>query len=92
MARIRHIAIVTEDVDKLVRFYTAAFGLKIVPGVGTATYLSDGHVNLAILKFRYDDPATTEGAVRYTGIHHFGLEVENLAEARARFPHLANGD
>jgi predicted enzyme related to lactoylglutathione lyase len=37
MARIRHLAILTEDVEKLVRFYTTAFGLKIVPGIGTAT-------------------------------------------------------
>jgi catechol 2,3-dioxygenase-like lactoylglutathione lyase family enzyme len=49
MARIRHLAILTEDVEKLVKFYTSAFGLKIVHGVGTATYLSDGHINLAII-------------------------------------------
>lgn len=40
MARIRHLAILTEDVERLVRFYTTAFDLKIVDGVGTATYLS----------------------------------------------------
>ena len=49
MARIRHLAILTEDVDRLVKFYTNSFGLKIVQGVGTATYLTDGHVNLAII-------------------------------------------
>ena len=49
MARIRHLAILTEDVEKLVKFYTSAFGLKIVNGIGTATYLSDGHINLAII-------------------------------------------
>jgi hypothetical protein len=48
-------------------------------------YLSNGHVNLAILKFKYDDPATTtEDALRYTGLHHFGGEIENMEEARAR--------
>jgi len=41
MARIRHIAILTEDVAKLV--------MKVVEGVGTATYLSDSHINLAII-------------------------------------------
>ena len=34
MARIRHLAILTEDVDRLVKFYTNSFGLKIVEGVG----------------------------------------------------------
>ena len=35
--------------DRLVKFYTNSFGLKIVKGVGTATYLTDGHLNLAII-------------------------------------------
>ena len=49
MARIRHLAILTEDVEKLVKFYTGTFGLKVVHGVGMATYLTDGHINLAII-------------------------------------------
>ena len=49
MARIRHLAILTEDVERLVKFYTNSFGLKVVEGVGTATYLTDGHLNLAII-------------------------------------------
>src|SRR4030095_4021856 len=88
MARIRHIAIGTRDPEATARFYIEGLGLKQVGTVNTPTsegyYLSDGHVNLAILKFKYDDPATTEGAPRYTGLHHFGVEVEDMAEARAR--------
>ncbi len=88
MARIRHIAIGTRDPEATARFYIEGLGLKQVGTVNTPTsegyYLSDGHVNLAILKFKYDDPATTEGAPRYTGLHHFGVEVNDMAEARAR--------
>jgi catechol 2,3-dioxygenase-like lactoylglutathione lyase family enzyme len=88
MARIRHIAIATRDLEATKRFYLEGLGLKEVGKVNTPTsegyYLSDGHVNLAILKFKYDDPATTEGGLRYTGIHHFGLEVENMADAQAQ--------
>jgi catechol 2,3-dioxygenase-like lactoylglutathione lyase family enzyme len=88
MARIRHIAIATRDLEATTRFYIEGLGLKEVGKVNTPTsegyYLSDGHVNLAILKFKYDDPATTEGGLRYTGIHHFGLEVEDMEESRAR--------
>ena len=88
MARIRHIAIATRDLEATTRFYIEGLGLKQVGKVNTPTsegyYLSDGHVNLAILKFKYDDPATTEGGLRYTGIHHFGLEVEDMAEAQAQ--------
>src|SRR5574341_339430 len=88
MARIRHIAIATKQPEATAKFYIEGLGLKEVGKVNSPTaegyYLSDGHVNLAILKFKYDDPATTEGALRYTGLHHFGVEVENMAEGRAR--------
>jgi len=51
MARIKHIAIRTEDVEKTAAFYKEAFGLKQV-GLGqNGIYLSDGHLNIAILKF-----------------------------------------
>ena len=88
MARIRHIAIGTNDPDGTARFYKEGLGLKEVGRLNSQTaegyYLSDGHVNVAILKFKSDDPATTEGATRYTGVHHFGLEVEDMASAKAR--------
>src|SRR5438874_13053511 len=77
MARIRHLAILTEDVEKLVKFYTTAFGLKIVEGVGTATYLSDGHVNLAIIPIGPE--REIEGPQLQTGINHIGFEVDDVA-------------
>ena len=88
MARIRHIAIATRDLDGTKKFYIEGLGLKEVGKINTPTsegcYLSDGHINFAILKFKYDEPAKTEGTLKYTGIHHFGLEVENMEEARAQ--------
>ena|SRR6266540_2562879 len=88
MARIRHIAIGTQDPEATAKFYKDGLGLKEVGKVNSPTaegyYLSDGHVNVAILKFKADDPATTEGAPRYTGIHHFGVEVEDMAAAQAQ--------
>ncbi|MGH7771731.1 MAG: VOC family protein [Candidatus Binatia bacterium] len=73
MARIRHIAILAKDTSKLSEFYKTSFGLKEVARSGEnkeAIYLSDGHINLAILPARG----------RREGIYHFGFEVENLAE------------
>ncbi len=69
MARIRHLAILTENVERLVKFYTTAFGLKVVEGVGTATYLTDGYLNLAIIP---------KGSHPNVGIYHFGFEVESV--------------
>jgi len=74
MPRIRHIAILTKDTAKLAEFYRASFGLKEVARSGeeqNAIYLSDGHINLAILPARN----------RREGIYHFGIEVEDVQGA-----------
>src|ERR1043166_6888873 len=74
MARIRHIALLTKDTEKLAGFYKASFGLNEVARSGEpsehgrAIYLSDGHINLAILPARN----------RREGIYHFGMEVEDV--------------
>src|SRR5215470_1094055 len=80
MARIRHLAILTENVEKLVNFYTTAFGLKVVHGIGTATYLSDGHINLAIIPI--EPERKIEGPQLQVGINHFGFEVDDVAAVR----------
>lgn len=89
MARIRHIALATDDPDATAQFYIDGLGLEKVGKVDSPTavgyYLSDGHINLAILKFKAEEPAMTEGEARYTGVHHFGVSVESMEDARARF-------
>jgi len=77
MPRIRHLAIPTEDVERLVRFYTTAFGLKIVQGVGTATYLFDVHINLAIIPIGPE--RKIDGPDLKPGLYHFSFEVEDVA-------------
>ena len=88
MARINHIAIAVSDPEAAKEFYVNGLGLEVVADLDSPTavgyYLSDGHVNLALLKFKSDEPAVTEGAPRHAGIHHFGVKVENMAEARAQ--------
>jgi catechol 2,3-dioxygenase-like lactoylglutathione lyase family enzyme len=80
MARIRHIALTTENPSKTAAFYKEAFGLKEVrrsPNV--AVFLSDGHINLAILNFKTNKSADVGAhGENFSGIHHFGFEVEDL--------------
>jgi catechol 2,3-dioxygenase-like lactoylglutathione lyase family enzyme len=74
MARIRHIAILAAEPAKLSEFYKMSFGLKEVARSGEngeAIYLSDGHINLALLPARN----------RREGIFHFGIEVEDVKAA-----------
>ena len=74
MPRIRHIAILAQDPAKLADFYKASFGFKEVARSGEngdAIYVSDGHINLALLPARN----------RTEGIFHFGIEVEDVQSA-----------
>ena len=88
MARVRHIAIATLDAEATRDFYVNGRGLTQVDELDSTTaqgyYLTDGHINLAILRFKSEEPAITEGAPRWTGVHHFGLEVDDIESARAR--------
>ena len=80
MARIRHIALTTENPAKTAAFYKEAFGLKEVRrSPNGAVFLTDGHINLAVLNLK-DNRSADVGAhgENFTGIHHFGFEVEEL--------------
>src|SRR5690349_24935135 len=73
MARIKHIAIRTGDPEKTARFYQETFGLARA-GLGrNGIYLTDGHINLAILK----------GGDRL-GIEHLGFQVDDVDAALAK--------
>jgi catechol 2,3-dioxygenase-like lactoylglutathione lyase family enzyme len=87
MAKIKHIAISTQDVEKTARFYIDVFGLKEVGKVdspGSGYYLSDSDINLAILNFKNDVVAGAERGKAYSGIHHIGFQVESLGEIADR--------
>jgi catechol 2,3-dioxygenase-like lactoylglutathione lyase family enzyme len=74
MARVKHIAIRTNDVDKTAAFYKEAFGLEQV-GLGqSGIYLTDGYLNIAVLSMR----AAVEGETMKLGVDHIGFEVEDV--------------
>jgi glyoxylase I family protein len=84
MAKIKHIAIATQDEEATAKFYIDAFGLtevgKIDSPIVSGYFLSDGTINLAILHFKNDQVAGVERGKEWSGIHHIGFEVESLAE------------
>jgi catechol 2,3-dioxygenase-like lactoylglutathione lyase family enzyme len=88
MARIRHIAIQTQDEEAARRFYVENFGLREVGRIDSARtsgyYLTDGHVNVAVLRFKNDAIAGVERGTGWSGIHHIGFQVESLDEAVAK--------
>lgn len=83
MAKIKHIALTTQDPDKVAAFYKEAFDLQEVRrSPNGAVFLTDGYINLAILNWKTEKDADvgTHGP-NFSGIHHFGFEVDELAEA-----------
>src|SRR5438128_9941707 len=82
MAKIKHIALSTQDPEKTARFYSDVFGMKQIGRVDHETvsgyFLTDGDLNLAILKFKNDAVAGVERGKDFSGIHHIGFQVESL--------------
>jgi len=88
MARIRHIAIQTQDEEATKNFYVENFGLEVVQRLQNERiagyFLTDGHINVAVLNFKNDTLAGTERGKGWSGIHHIGLQVESLEETAAK--------
>ena len=84
MARIRHIAIQTQDEEATKKFYVENFGLEVVRKLDSERtsgyFLTDGHINVAILRFKNDVVAGAERGTGWSGIHHIGFQVESLEE------------
>jgi len=74
MAKIKHIAIRTTDPEKTVAFYKEVFDLQQVGRGVNGIYLSDGHINLAILKYQ---PDKNQEPTRI-GVDHIGFLVEDV--------------
>jgi len=81
MAKLRHIALSVKDVPAAEKFFRAAFDMeKVGESANGAVYLSDGTMNIALLN-RKGRPLGWEGEDEFYGIDHFGIWVDDIAEA-----------
>ena len=82
MAKLKHVGIATRDPETAAKFFTDVFGWEIVGEIAsrnaTGFYVSDGNMNIALLKFKNAPAAGTEYGTEYTGLHHLGFQVEDL--------------
>ena len=87
MAKLRHIALTVPDPEKAAKFYIDAFGLKRVGQTDWAgasgVYLSDGVMNIALLRYKSEEMAGHRGR-GFVGVHHFGFVVDDVDAARSR--------
>ena len=91
MARLRHFAVCVNDLDKAADFYQSVFDLKRIGRedleIGSAIYMSDGVINLALLNFkgsRGSEASDLKNPSGFVGAHHFGFQVDDLAAAQKR--------
>lgn len=78
--KIRHIALITLDPDRLAKFYEDVFEMKRLPRrpgtTSKAVYMTDGYITLALLENK------AEG--KPPGINHFGFHVGSQEEMAER--------
>jgi catechol 2,3-dioxygenase-like lactoylglutathione lyase family enzyme len=74
MAKLRHIAMVVEEMEKTAQFYEKAFGMQRVRQHETAIGLSDGVVSLVII---HPSNVNMKGDDR-RGLHHIGFLVDDM--------------
>ena len=78
--KIRHIALITLDPERLAKFYEDVFEMKRLPTrpgtTSKAVYMTDGYITLALLENK------AEG--KPPGINHFGFHVDSQEEMAGR--------
>ena len=85
---LNRVIIFVGDVQKSASFYTDVFGMKQIGRVDhpavSGYFLTDGDLNLAVLKFKNDAVAGAERGKDFYGIHHIGFKVDSLDEIAER--------
>lgn len=89
MPKLRHIALHTPDPERTAEFYKRVFDMQEVgrtdSPLAQGIYLSDGTVNMAVLRFKTAEAADRhDGLGPVMGLHHFGFWVEDIEETRRR--------
>src|SRR5262245_31180693 len=91
MNRLRHLALAADDPESTAAFYESAFGFQRVGELGAdnplaeGVLLSDGTLNLAVLRFKTDQIGR---GLEFVGPHHFGILVDDEAATSARLLEL----
>jgi catechol 2,3-dioxygenase-like lactoylglutathione lyase family enzyme len=82
--KIRHLAIMTLDPERLAKFYEQTFEMKRLTGKGVpgskAVYMTDGYITLALLENKADG--------KPSGLNHFGWHVDDQDEIASRMTRL----
>jgi catechol 2,3-dioxygenase-like lactoylglutathione lyase family enzyme len=86
MAKIKHRALTTHDLEKVASFYKDVFGMAQVGRCGsTHIYLRNGDLDETIRACKKSDaPDVGAQGEDFSGIHHIGFIVDNVLESAER--------
>ncbi|ALT00262.1 VOC family protein [Lacimicrobium alkaliphilum] len=91
--QLKHLAMASDDPDKSKAFFENVLGWKVAGVVASRNangyYMTDGNINLAILKFKNGPAAGKEFPQGYVGLHHVGFQCDDIEQMVASFK--ANG-
>jgi catechol 2,3-dioxygenase-like lactoylglutathione lyase family enzyme len=80
--KLRHLALATEDPDATAKFYMDVFEFTWLRNAGGdwgyGHILTDGTINLAVLRFTSPEAAGIEKGPSFVGLHHIGIEVDDI--------------
>ena len=79
MAKLRHISLSVDDMEKTAVFYEQAFEMKRVRQSNVAIMMSDGVVSLAIIDANKNANAGTK-----KGLHHVGFLIDDIDATAAK--------
>lgn len=74
MAKLRHIAMLVDDIEKSAAFYEKTFGMKRVREHSGAIAMSDGTISLVII---HPSNANMKGET-VRGLHHIGFLIDDM--------------
>ncbi len=84
MAKLRHIALSVSDVNVAKKFFEEAFDMQFVSRRDdTVVYMTDGTMNVALIN-RQGRPLGWGKEELFYGIDHFGMWVDDVAEAQKK--------
>ena len=84
MSRIVHIALKVNDLDQTSKFYESVFGFRPTNTEKvrdhTSRHLTDGTIDFTLIKYDAEESAESLAAGSGPCIHHFAIEVEDMAK------------
>lgn len=85
--RIAHIALKVEDINATASFYRDVFGFEIGArhrdGDHESLHLTDGNLDLALVRYDSANSVIGSAAGNEPCIHHFGIDVDDVAAYKA---------